>query len=703
MSRAGGAAAALLVILLGATRARAGDTFTHWVTRGCEPPSVYYSPGHVPGAPPCCPQLLNLCAGGSACPVTGRCGDGRPCTPGSLADRPNIALVISDDQAYCDYGFMGVCRSSRSGAPLPAPHTPALDQLGTAGKIFPVAHDAAAWCFPSLQTILTGRLPSQRGGGSQPPGSLPPNVPIGSSPETRTLPQLLSHNAATGGGLYCSYQTGKLGTPGGVTLGFDARFQSHTIGRTPCTRCGADKYAAVPANCPEEPKCGEAIGPAGNRNTGDIQTFFDDLLIGPRDGAGRVIKGQRYTQPQPFFLWYAPRLPHVPTTPPAVVEVRPHVALEASNDFLFGSTPLGGSTPRFPFGATRYATLFREPMMAGRYGNVWWADSTVTRIEDLLAARRISDATCDAGVCSDAPNRLCTVDADCSSMAAHTVVVYITDNGTFLPRSKHHFTENGYRTALVIYDPRHTQNAGPNRIETEAGHGKDVMPTLLALAGHPEPGGLGLPGADLSGWIDGSRTTPVRNGICGPEVRDAAMPNRYIRTRPGVIGRCSPRGGQACADDKGCPAGTLCSEAGRCAAPGTALCAGDGDCAASDFCAFVTRKWCRFGTSLDDPITACTSDDACRALPACAANGSGDPVVCTCEYRALKLYANVSGRRSLTDLFVDPDEEALGRGGAAGGASGSVVDRLQCCLDQWWTPGGQGACGGGCDPALSCS
>ena len=36
----------------------------------------------------------------------------------------------------------------------------------------------------------------------------------------------------------------------------------------------------------------------------------------------------------------------------------------------------------------------------------------------------------------------------------NTVLIYLTDNGWFLPNSKHDYTENGYRTRMIVFDPR---------------------------------------------------------------------------------------------------------------------------------------------------------------------------------------------------------------------------------------------------------
>ncbi len=70
-----------------------------------------------------------------------------------LADRPNIVLIISDDQAYRDFGFMGNTQV----------HTPHLDRLAKQSAFFPNGYVPSSVCSPSLATLLTGRYPHQHG------------------------------------------------------------------------------------------------------------------------------------------------------------------------------------------------------------------------------------------------------------------------------------------------------------------------------------------------------------------------------------------------------------------------------------------------------------------------------------------------------------------------------------------------------------
>ena len=61
-------------------------------------------------------------------------------TRATAADRPNIVLILSDDQAWGDYGFMG----------HPAIKTPHLDKLAAESLTFRRAYVPASLCCPRL-------------------------------------------------------------------------------------------------------------------------------------------------------------------------------------------------------------------------------------------------------------------------------------------------------------------------------------------------------------------------------------------------------------------------------------------------------------------------------------------------------------------------------------------------------------------------
>ena len=80
------------------------------------------------------------------------------------ADRPpNIVLIISDDQAWTDFGFMG----------HPAIQTPHLDRLAAESMVYTRGYVPTSLCRPSLATMMTGLYPHQHGiTGNDPPGEI---------------------------------------------------------------------------------------------------------------------------------------------------------------------------------------------------------------------------------------------------------------------------------------------------------------------------------------------------------------------------------------------------------------------------------------------------------------------------------------------------------------------------------------------------
>ena len=62
---------------------------------------------------------------------------------------PNIIIILSDDQAWTDYGFMG----------HKVIKTPHLDKLAEKSIVYERGYVASPLCRPSLASILTGKQP----------------------------------------------------------------------------------------------------------------------------------------------------------------------------------------------------------------------------------------------------------------------------------------------------------------------------------------------------------------------------------------------------------------------------------------------------------------------------------------------------------------------------------------------------------------
>lgn len=64
-------------------------------------------------------------------------------------EKPNVILLIGDDQGYPYFGFMGANYVQ----------TPNMDKLASSGTLFTEGYVSDNHCRPSLQTLLTGTLP----------------------------------------------------------------------------------------------------------------------------------------------------------------------------------------------------------------------------------------------------------------------------------------------------------------------------------------------------------------------------------------------------------------------------------------------------------------------------------------------------------------------------------------------------------------
>lgn len=84
--------------------------------------------------------------------------------------------------------------------------------------------------------------------------------------------------------------------------------------------------------------------------------------------------------------------------------------------------------------------------------------------------------------------RLAELEADW--LKDDTIVFYYSDNGGVLPRSKRYCYDEGHRCAMVVYVPpkwRHLMPQAPGTEVTAPVSYIDLVPTLLSLAGVPQP------------------------------------------------------------------------------------------------------------------------------------------------------------------------------------------------------------------------
>lgn len=210
---------------------------------------------------------LTLVAGGNIAVAAG--ADGQ-----SAVQPPNVLMIVSDDQAYGDYGFMG----------HPVIRTPHLDKLASESAVFRRGYTPTALCRPSLMSMITGLYPHQHRVTGNDPRQLPGMAPerfaelrgqlIARIDSIPTIPRRLSERG------YVSMQTGKWWegnySRGGFTAGMTRGFPK------PGGRHGDD---------------GLDIGRKGLQ---PLLSFITSAV----------------EKKTPFFAWYAPMLPHTPHNPP---------------------------------------------------------------------------------------------------------------------------------------------------------------------------------------------------------------------------------------------------------------------------------------------------------------------------------------------------------------------------------------------------
>jgi arylsulfatase A-like enzyme len=301
--------------------------------------------------------------------------------------RPNIILIISDDHTWSHYGFMG----------HGIVQTPHLDRMARESLLYTRGY-ATPVCSPSLATLLTGKQPSRHG--------ITGNDLHGARHTDRTslrerllsnkliLPKALSEAG------YLTYQTGKLWNSSFKDMGF-------THGMTE-----------------KRDRHGGAGLPIGRKGMEPIYQFIDGAL----------------EEKMPFFVWYAPFLPHDPHNPP-----------ERLLKKYLGRGP------------TKHAEIY--------HAMVEWLDETCGELDGFLEKKGLKE---------------------------NTMILYLADNGWDPEqgyqgsRAKLTPYENGIRTPMFLRWPG---KVAPLRDEETLASILDFAPTILNVAGVKAP--EKLPGIDL--------------------------------------------------------------------------------------------------------------------------------------------------------------------------------------------------------------
>lgn len=344
----------------------------------------------------------------------------------TLVRPPNVVLIISDDQAWTDFGFM-----SRT-----AIRTPHLDRLAARSAVFRRGYVPTSLCRPSLATIITGLYPHQHGiTGNDPPTGVDRSAMLKHIRAVPTLPRILSTRG------YRSFQSGKWWegsfSEGGFTAGMTRGDPQH-----------------------------------GGRH-GD-----EGLRIG-REGLKPVFEFINSCGDTPYFVWYAPMMPHLPHDPPKRLLVR----------YL---------SPKRPVAVARYFAMCE------------WFDETCGQLIAFLDRKGQTDKT---------------------------LIVFVVDNGwiapraagaQYAPRSKLSPYEGGVRTPILLSMPGTIAPGDYSTLVSSI----DIAPTILSAAGlskTPSMPGLNL--LDVIARRGAGPRTAVFGEIFDHNVVDVDVPAAGLQFR----------------------------------------------------------------------------------------------------------------------------------------------------------------------------
>lgn len=359
--------------------------------------------------------------------------------------RPNVVFIVSDDQAWTDFGFMG----------HPHIQTPRLDRLAGQSRTFRRGYVPTSLCCPSLASLLSGKYPHiTKVTGNEPPRPKgtdgQPLAKAYQNPgflaQVRELNGFLGQHpllpSELGKAGYLSLQTGKWWAGHFSTGGF-------TEGMSHGDNARGGRHGDE----------GLKIG----RQT--MQPIFDfmDRTVG-----------------KPFFLWYAPMMPHDPHTPPE-----------------------------------RLLAKYRDKSPSLHVAKYWamceWFDETCGQLLDYL---------------------------DQKDLAKNTIVVFLVDNGwiqnpdntRFRPDSKLSQYDAGLRTPIMIRWPGKVPAGFDDKTPVST---IDLATTIYSLLKLPIP--PGLPGVDLT--TDAAAKRNAVQGACFlHNAVDIHQPARNLTYRWGVSG-----------------------------------------------------------------------------------------------------------------------------------------------------------------------
>ncbi len=375
---------------------------------------------------------------------------GHVCRAQQAASRlPDVVYLISDDQAWNDYSFMGHEHIQ----------TPNIDRLARESLLFTRGYVPDSLCRPSLATMISGLYPHQHGiVGNDPPSRSKTSGRRGRMYKDpgyqQDIEEYLSLHVDTMETLpdrlrrlgYVSMQTGKWWEGNFSRGGFDE-------GMTHGDHDRGGRHGDV----------GLEIG----RKT--MQPIRDFISRSRADG-------------KPYFLWYAPMLPHTPHNPP--------------QDLL-----------------DKYKSIAPTEPIAKYWAMCEKFDQTVGELLEIIEAE------------GDADN---------------TIIVYVCDNGwinlpqrsAYAPKSKRSQYDGGVRTPIMVHWPGKIE---PKRDETNLASSIDMVPTVMKLLGLPAD--ERLPGIDLTDTAKVQARKALFGEILEHDIQSMDEPSTSLMYRWVIEGR----------------------------------------------------------------------------------------------------------------------------------------------------------------------
>jgi arylsulfatase A-like enzyme len=391
--------------------------------------------------------------------------------------KPNVLLIISDDQGWPDLGCLG-------SKPV---QTPSLDRLaaeGTRATNFYVTWPA---CTPSRGSLLTGRYPQRNGLYDMVRNDLvnfghrftaeeyavSPEMTLGLDPKEFTIADHLKRSGYVNG-VVGKWDMGQAKRYLPLQRGFNF-FYGHGNN-------GIDYYTHERYGIPSLFRGNQRT--EEDKGTYVTEVFERESLAFVREHAGK----------NPFFLYLAFNAPHSAST------------LAEDN----GGEKPGVQAPEEE--VAKYRGLVKEEKLARYFAAVTRMDTAIGRVLETIEAAGETEGT---------------------------IVIFLSDNGGSgnggnapLRGSKSTMWEGGLRVPFLMKWPG---KIPAGKVTDEFLTSLEILPTLLAATGTPAPEGLKLDGFDLLPVLRGEMPSP-RTEMFWQRRSDVAArvgPYKWVRSAKG--------------------------------------------------------------------------------------------------------------------------------------------------------------------------